>query len=97
MDKNSIEYKRKNAYCPNCNQYYATTFGILDKQDNLRLDDPGDFNMCFPVFNGLLDLAKSGSMVAAYIRGSGKVFNCSKCDARIKYDLEKLELVKSEV
>ncbi len=94
MDMN---YKRKNAFCPNCNLYYATTFGILDKDDNLKLDDPGDFNMCFPVFNGNLNLTKSGSMVAAYIRGSGKTFNCPKCDARIKYDLANLELVRSEV
>ena len=97
IDKNSISYKRKNANCPNCGQYYATTFGILDKNDNLRLDDPGDFNMCFPVFNGILNLAKSGAYIAAYIRGSGKTFNCSNCDARIKYDCANLELVLSEV
>ena len=97
MDKKSIDYKRKNAFCPNCKLYYATTFGILDKNDNIRLDDPGDFNMCFPVFNGKLDLTKSGCLVAAYIRGSGKTFECSKCNSRIRYDLEKLELVDSEV
>ena len=97
MDKNSIEFKRKNAYCPKCNLYYATTFGILDNQDNLELNDPGDFNMCFPTKDGVLDLTKSGSMVAAYIRGSGKTFNCPKCNARIKYDQAKLELVESEV
>ena len=89
----NVAYKRKNAYCPNCNQYFATTFGILDSKDNLTLDDPGDFNMCFPVFDGTLNLTSSGAMVAAYIRGSGKPFNCPKCDANIKYDQVNLELI----
>ena len=95
MDKNSVAYKRKNAFCPKCGQYYATTFGILDKDDNLKLDDPGDFNMCFPVFNGNLDLTRSGACLAAYIRGSGKPFNCANCETRIKYDSANLELIIS--